>query len=95
MGTTANLSDASGNVADHRTDPWGNYPSEGTSVNKQVFTGQDTMEQTGLIYFGARYYDPDTAGLLPRMVIYGAWDASQVCMVLYAYRNPCLLHRPY
>jgi len=63
LGTTANLSDESGNVEkSYRTDPYGEIThQEGTSVNKQVFTGQEHDEQTGLIYFGARYYDPDTA----------------------------------
>ena len=40
-------------------DPFGDIEaSKGTSDNKFNFTGKETDEESGLIYFGARYYNP-------------------------------------
>ncbi|MES9905951.1 MAG: RHS repeat-associated core domain-containing protein, partial [Sedimenticola sp.] len=63
LGSTTNLTQADGTLqVSYRLDPWGHIRDQvGSSVNRQVFTGQEHDEQTGLIYFGARYYDPDTA----------------------------------
>ncbi|MBV1878676.1 MAG: RHS repeat-associated core domain-containing protein [Pseudomonadales bacterium] len=91
LGTTANLSDEAGVVAkSYRVDPFGEIThQEGNSVNKQVFTGQEHDENTGLIYFGARYYDPDTARFITQDSYLGESDvAPSLHRYLYAYGNP-------
>ncbi|MCG8466780.1 MAG: hypothetical protein MJB57_01025 [Gemmatimonadetes bacterium] len=57
LDTTANLSDETGAVqVSYRTDVWGEVTAEeGESPNRQIFTGQEWDENTGLVYFGARY----------------------------------------
>ena len=89
--TTANLTDQSGNTqVSYRTDPWGQITEQaGTSENRQVFTGQEHDEQTNLIYFGARYYDPDTARFLNQDTYLGEnTTAPSLHRYLYAYGNP-------
>jgi RHS repeat-associated protein len=61
LGTTTNLTSAAGEGAKaYRSSPWGEIlAQEGSSVNRQVFTGQEIDERTGMVYFGARYYNPE------------------------------------
>ncbi|MCP4607548.1 MAG: hypothetical protein GY845_02375, partial [Planctomycetes bacterium] len=61
LGSTVNLTDAHGStLVSYVLDPWGAIRSQtGSSVNRQIFTGQEHDENTGLIYFDARYYEPD------------------------------------
>ena len=93
LGTTANLTNSSGEqqVA-YRTDAFGKITQQqGTSVNRHVFTGQEHDEKTGLIYFGARFYDPDTARFINQDSYLG--DSStppSLHRYLYAYANPTI-----
>ncbi|MFO1369525.1 MAG: RHS repeat-associated core domain-containing protein [Marinagarivorans sp.] len=91
LGTTANLTNAAGaqQVA-YRTDPFGEIThQEGTSVNRHVFTGKETDEKTGLIYFGARFYDPDTARFINQDSYLGkSGTPPSLHRYLYAYSNP-------
>src|SRR5262249_15335129 len=59
LGSTVTLTDQSGNVqASYRYDVWGNIRREaGHSVNRKTYTGHYSDDETGLQYFGARYYD--------------------------------------
>ncbi|MCB9771318.1 MAG: VCBS repeat-containing protein [Candidatus Omnitrophica bacterium] len=64
LGSTNVMSDNNGNVAELiEYDPYGkiqrhdNYGGN-TRLAKQQFTGKKLDDETGLIYFGARYYDP-------------------------------------
>ena len=91
LGTTANLTDGNGDVqVSYRTDPFGGIThQEGTSVNRQVFTGQEIDEQTGLIYFGARFYDPDTARFINQDSYLGEnGTPPSLHRYLYGYGNP-------
>jgi RHS repeat-associated protein len=54
-----------------------------------VFTGQEHDENTGLIYFGARYYDPDTARFISQDSYLGEPGIPpSLHRYLYAYSNP-------
>jgi RHS repeat-associated protein len=54
-----------------------------------VFTGQEHDENTGLIYFGARYYDPDSARFISQDSYLGeAGTPPSLHRYLYAYGNP-------
>jgi RHS repeat-associated protein len=59
-GSTMALTGAAGATNQTTTlDPWGAVESQtGTSGNRELFTGHRTDSETGLVYMGARYYDP-------------------------------------
>ncbi len=91
LGTTTNLSDASGQIqVSYRTDPFGEITQqEGTSVNRQVFTGHEHDEETGLIYMKARFYDPDVGRFLNQDTYLGeSGTPPSLHRYLYAYSNP-------
>jgi RHS repeat-associated protein len=91
LGSTVDLTDSAGAVQTRYTlDPWGQIRSQiGNSVNLMVFTGQEHDEKTGLIYFGARYYDPDTARFLTQDSYLGEpGTPPSLHRYLYAYSNP-------
>ena len=60
LGSTAITADSSGTrVAELRYKAWGeNRYTYGTTPTAYKFTGQRLDESTGLMYYGARYYDP-------------------------------------
>ncbi|MCP3909314.1 MAG: hypothetical protein GY712_15030, partial [Oceanicoccus sp.] len=89
--TTTNLTDESGATRiSYHTNPWGEITEQqGTSVNRQVFTGQEHDENTGLVYFGARYYDPDTARFITQDSYLGQpGTPPSLHRYFYAYGNP-------
>jgi RHS repeat-associated protein len=91
LGSTTHLSKTDGTTqVSYRLDPWGHVTEQvGSSVNRQVFTGQEHDENTDLIYFGARYYDPDSARFLNQDSYLGeANTPPSLHRYLYAYANP-------
>ncbi|MCP4609306.1 MAG: glycohydrolase toxin TNT-related protein, partial [Planctomycetes bacterium] len=91
LGSTVNLSDDSGQVqVSYNLDPWGHIRNQtGTTLNRQIFTGQEHDLNTGLIYFGARYYDPDTARFITQDTYLGEpGTPPSLHRYLYAYSNP-------
>ena len=54
-----------------------------------MFTGQETDEKTGLIYFGARFYDPDVGRFINQDSYLGESNTPpSLHRYLYAYSNP-------
>ncbi len=97
LGSTVNLSDGAGlTKVSYTLDPWGHIRSQlGTSVNRQIFTGQEHDENTGLIYFGARYYDPDTGRFISQDSYLGEpGTPPSLHRYLYAYSNPTVYIDP-
>jgi RHS repeat-associated protein len=91
LGSTVNLSDDAGEVqVSYLLDPWGNIKEQtGTSVNRQIFTGQEHDEKTGLIYFGARFYDPEVGRFINQDSYLGVpGTPPSLHRYLYAYGNP-------
>ena len=91
LGSTTNLTKTDGSSqVSYRLDPWGHIREQlGTSVNRQVFTGQEHDENSGLIYFGARYYDPDIARFITQDSYLGETGTPpSLHRYLYAYGNP-------
>jgi len=91
LGSTTNLTDTSGNQqVSYKLDPWGHIrEQQGESVNRQIFTGQEHDENTGLIYFGARYYDADSGRFITQDSYLGEVGAPpSLHRYLYAYANP-------
>lgn len=95
--TTANLTNNAGQTqVSYRTDAWGQITDQqGTSPNRQIFTGQEHDENTGLIYFGARFYDPDTARFINEDTYLGeSLTPPSLHRYLYAYGNPTVYIDP-
>jgi RHS repeat-associated protein len=91
LGSTVDLTDgAGGTKVSYTLDPWGHITDQvGSSVNRMVFTGQEHDEKTGLIYFGARYYDPDAGRFLTQDSYLGEVGVPpSLHRYLYAYSNP-------
>jgi RHS repeat-associated protein len=62
LGSASAATNSSGVLTSwQRFDPWGKIrASNGSMPTKQNFTGQ-YLDDTGLLYYNARYYDPNTA----------------------------------
>jgi len=91
LGSTTDLTDAAGAAkTSYFLNPWGMIvDSIGDSVNRRVFTGKEIDQNTGLIYFGARYYDPDTARFITQDTYLGEQGTPpSLHRYLYAYSNP-------
>ncbi|GFO55465.1 hypothetical protein GMSM_24720 [Geomonas sp. Red276] len=91
LGSTVNLTDQSGNVKiDYILSPFGRIvQSFGDSVNTHIFTGKEHDQNTGLVYFGQRYYDADTARFTTEDSYLGKPDTPpSLHRYLYAYSNP-------
>jgi len=57
LGSTAAVTDASGNLSERiQYDPFGE--SAGSSLTRYGYTGRERDDTTGLIYYRARWYDP-------------------------------------
>ncbi len=91
LGSTVDLTDDTGATkASYFLNPWGMIvDSIGSSVNRRVFTGKEIDQNTGLVYFGARYYDPDTARFTTQDSYLGEQGTPpSLHRYLYAYSNP-------
>jgi RHS repeat-associated protein len=97
LGSTLALTDDdSRRTADYHLDPWGLITARsGDSINRLIFTGQEHDLSTGLVYFGARYYDPAIARFLSQDSVLGkpALPPS-LHRYLYAYGNPLVFVDP-
>lgn len=74
-------------------DPWGNLMEDvswGNDVTPRRFTGKETDSVTGMIYFGARYYDPDLARFSSADSIYpgGVLEPASLNRYAYVFNNP-------
>jgi len=91
LGSTTDLTDDTGTTkASYFLNPWGLIlETLGDSVNRRVFTGKEIDQNTGLVYFGARYYDPDTARFTTQDSYLGEQTTPpSLHRYLYAYSNP-------
>ena len=92
LGTTATLTNQSGTIdTAYRTDAFGEITEqegESNTQNRQVFTGKE-HDQTGLVYFGARYYDPQLGRFITQDTYLGDPNTPpSLHRYLYAYANP-------
>jgi RHS repeat-associated protein len=71
-------------------DAWGNpIVQSGASENKFAYTGQQADRETGLYYFKARYYDPQTGRFISQDPAAGVDERPESYQkYLYAYANP-------
>ncbi len=91
LGSTVNMSDTAGKgIVTYNLDPWGTIKNQtGYSFNTHIFTGKEFDVKTGLVYFGARYYDSNTARFITQDTYLGEYGTPpSLHRYLYAYSNP-------
>jgi RHS repeat-associated protein len=91
LGSTVNLTDHSGAIAvSYRYDAWGNdIGTAGASDNPMRYTGHYFDKETGLDYFGARYYDSPIGEFITQDSYLGDVNTPpSLHRYVYAYDNP-------
>lgn len=89
--STANLTDEAGGLLhSYCYDAWGRIRDQyGTADNPRQYTGHYKDYETGLHYFGARYYDDETGRFLTQDPYLGDENTPpSLHRYLYAYANP-------
>lgn len=97
LGSVSNLTTPAGAIqARYQYDAWGHFRAQaGSSWNKFTFTGHEKDEETGLYYFKARFYDPDTGRFLNQDPYLGDVNTPpSLHRYLYAYANPLIYTDP-
>ena len=81
--------------ARYQYDAWGNLRSTaGLSFKVFGFTGHERDEATGLYYFKARYYDPETGRFLTEDPFEGTRAAAEPASLPLRLPEPDGVHRP-
>src|SRR5690606_10477364 len=91
LGSVVNIASTSGVATHHyRYDAWGRIrASTGGDENRRQYTGHYRDAETGLHYFGARYYDDEQGRFLSQDPYPGEVDAPpSLHRYLYANANP-------
>ena len=96
LGSTSYITDASGEVYQHlEYFAFGEtFVEEHSNTHRTpyLFSGKELDEETGLYYFGARYYDPKISmwlGVDPKADEFPSWSPYQYCN-----NNPIILTDP-
>jgi RHS repeat-associated protein len=96
LGSASRISDAAGvEIKAHWYDPYGADAAEsGTATVKYKFTGKE-HDDSGLYYYGARYYDPVLGRFLAAdSVLPDPYDPQQLNRYAYVRNNPVKLVDP-
>jgi RHS repeat-associated protein len=91
LGSTSELADASGTPQEtYKYDAWGNIltPNAG-AANARLYTGHYFDKETGLDYFGARYYDASVGEFITQDTYLGETNIpASLHRYMLAYDNP-------
>ena len=89
LGSTSVTTDSSGVLVEETNyDPYGEISSGGTQ-SKYLYTGQEKDQETGLNYYGARYYDSHIRRFTqPDTMLPDPYDPQQLNRYAYARNNP-------
>ncbi len=95
LGSTRLVTDESGNpVSEMSYKPFGETEKTGGDGETCLYTGKDD-DSTGLYYFGARYYDPETGRWIERDFRGGILENPvSLNRYVYCYNNPLLYVDP-
>ena len=92
LGSTVGLMNASGGVVEsHHYEPFGE--STGSSLTRYGFTGRERDNATGLIYYRARWYDPQIGRFISEDPI--GFGGGDVNLYGYAWQNPMNFRDPF
>jgi RHS repeat-associated protein len=91
LGSTVGLADTNGNITESATyDSFGNKLSSNLSTRYQ-YTGRESDETTGLMYYRARFYDPQIGRFISEDPI---GFAGGINLYAYVKSNPVLYRDP-
>ncbi|ODS37090.1 MAG: hypothetical protein A7316_02180 [Candidatus Altiarchaeales archaeon WOR_SM1_86-2] len=95
LGSTSVITDESGNqVEKTKYYPFG-ATREGGSKEKYLFTGQEHDSETGLYYYGARYYSPEVRRFVqPDTIVPNPYDPQYLNRYSYVLNNPLIYIDP-
>ena len=91
LGSTVLITDTNGEKIERNVyDPFGSLEKQRTKTdNDKLFTGKETDFETGLQYFGARYYDPVVGRWIGRDPIKGSiYKPMMLNYYIYGFNNP-------
>jgi RHS repeat-associated protein len=93
--TTARADSVGGNLSHLSYGPFGGLEAGSASVTRFGFTGRE-HDHSGLLYFRARYLDPDTGRFLSRDPLWGdRWSPASLNPYIYAHENPTRFVDPF
>lgn len=91
LGTTTTLTDATGNVVETLSyDSFGN--NNGSTRTRYTYTGRERDPDTGLLFYRARYYDPQLGRFLSEDPI--SFSGGDVNLFGYVKNGPLLFRDP-
>ena len=89
LGSSTTTKTATGSVVKQRYTPWGELRTNGNLTTDKHFTGQVADLETGLAYYGARYYDPAVGRFIsPDSIVPFALDGQSRNRYSYVRNNP-------
>jgi RHS repeat-associated protein len=92
LGSTRLLSDSAGNIVEQSNyDSFGN--SAGSALTRYGYTGRERDEDTGLLYYRARFYDPELGRFLSEDPLQFA--AGDINLYVYVHNRPTSLIDPF
>ncbi|WP_019143026.1 SpvB/TcaC N-terminal domain-containing protein [Noviherbaspirillum massiliense] len=108
LGSSSYVTDVSGRPYEHlEYFPFGEtwvQESSNTQRTPYLFTGKELDEETGLYYYGARYYDPRTSvWQSPDRILgkylegepnQGVFNSANLALYTYSYNSPIVLKDP-
>jgi RHS repeat-associated protein len=87
LGSILSLTDQAGAIqTTYRYDPFGTTMATGTSSNPYTYTGRETDNGTGLLYYRARYYSPRMERFVTEDPI--GFRGGDVNLYAYVWDNP-------
>ncbi|MFH1441355.1 MAG: RHS repeat-associated core domain-containing protein, partial [Candidatus Omnitrophota bacterium] len=90
LGSSNIITDANGNLVQHcEYTPYGSIAvNEGIDIAKHKFTGKE-LDNTGLYYYSARYYDPEIGRFItPDTIVQALYDSQSLNRYAYCRNNP-------
>jgi RHS repeat-associated protein len=95
LGSARLITDESGNViGDIKYEPFGKSTKSGADEENYLFTGKE-KDASGLYYFGARYYDPETGRWIERDPKGGVLEnPMSLNRYVYCFNNPLFYTDP-
>lgn len=97
LGSPIMITDENGNAVQRYVyDPFGTVIlSKGTSANKYTYTGKEYDSESGLMYYGARFYDPKIGRFITRDIAAPDWGNGQALnRYVYCLNNPLFFIDP-
>jgi len=96
LGSTSIVTDESGEVVQEvGYFPYGEARKEKSEVTNYLFTGQEIDRETGLYYYGARYYDPEIGRFISAdTIVPNLLDPQSLNRYSYVRNNPVIYTDP-